>query len=231
MSTPIVAVDGTAGSGKSSVSKGVAVRLGLRYLDTGAMYRAATLWMLEHGVDVNDAEAVAANAALPRITIGTNPAAPSISLDGLDVSREIRTPAVTEAVSAVSAVPAVRQQMVELQRQAATAAEAAGVGLIAEGRDIGTVVLPHADVKLFLVADQEVRAARRAAEDAQRGHGAAVQTTAAELARRDAADSSRTASPLVQADDAVVIDGTYDDLDTVIARAVEVVSTRSEGQS
>ncbi len=223
MRTPIVAVDGTAGSGKSSVSKGVAQTLGLRYLDTGAMYRAATLWMLQNGIDVSDSESVAANAHRPRISIGTDPQSPTISLDGVDVSVEIRTPAVTAAVSSVSAVPAVRKQMVALQRKAATDAADAGMGLIAEGRDIGTVVLPHADVKLFLVADPEVRAARRAAEDAARGHGGAVHTTAAELARRDHADSSRSASPLVQSEDAVVIDGTLDDLDTVIAKAVAAV--------
>ncbi len=226
MRTPIVAVDGTAGSGKSSVSKGVAKALGLRYLDTGAMYRAATLWMLQNGIDVSDSESVAANADRPRISIGTDPQAPTIALDGVDVSAEIRTPPVTAAVSSVSAVPAVRKQMVALQRKAASDAADAGLGLIAEGRDIGTVVLPHADVKLFLVADPEVRAARRAAEDAARGHGGAVHATAAELARRDHADSSRSASPLVQAEDAIVIDGTFDDLDTVIAKAVAAVRSR-----
>lgn len=223
MTAVTVAVDGSAGSGKSSVSRGVARELGMRYLDTGAMYRAATLWMLRAGVDVADPAAVAGRAGEPVIESTTDPAAPAIALDGVDVSAEIRTPEVTGAVSAVSAVPAVRSRMVQMQRDAVAGAVATGEGIVVEGRDIGTVVLPEANLKVFLVADPIVRAQRRAAEDAARGHGAAVEATAQDLARRDAADSQRAASPLAKADDAVVVDATYDDLATVIARVKALV--------
>lgn len=223
MTAVTVAVDGSAGSGKSSVSRGVARALGMRYLDTGAMYRAATLWMLRAGVDVSDPAAVADRAGEPLIESTTDPVAPAIALDGVDVSAEIRTPEVTGAVSAVSAVPAVRTRMVQMQRDAVAAAVATGAGIVVEGRDIGTVVLPTADLKVFLVADPIVRAQRRAAEDAARGHGAAVEATAQDLARRDAADSQRVASPLAKADDAVVVDATYDDLATVTARVKALV--------
>ncbi len=224
---PVIAVDGTAGSGKSSVSKGVASALGLRYLDTGGMYRAVTLWMLDHGIDVSDVEAIAAVANEPTIGSSTDPRVPQITLDGRDVSEEIRTPRVTAAVAAVAAVPAVRRAMAVRQRAVAAEARASGEGLIAEGRDIGTVVLPDADVKLFLTADPDVRAARRAAEDDARGHGGPVAATAADLARRDAADSGRATSPLKQADDAVVIDASYSSLDEVIARALAVIQERT----
>lgn len=223
MTALTVAVDGSAGSGKSSVSRGVAAELGMRYLDTGAMYRAATLWMLRAGIDVEDAAAVAGRAGDPVIESTTDPAAPAIALDGQDVSTEIRTPDVTGAVSAVSAVPQVRTRMVQMQREAVAVSIASGEGIIVEGRDIGTVVLPEADLKVFLVADPQVRAQRRAAEDAARGHGVEVAATAQDLARRDAADSQRKASPLAKADDAVVVDATYDDLATVIGRVKALV--------
>jgi cytidylate kinase len=222
----VIAVDGTAGSGKSSVSKGVANALGLRYLDTGGMYRAVTLWMLDHHVDTGDPDAIAAMAHLPVIGSSTDPRTPRITLDGRDVSEEIRTPRVTAAVAAVAAVPAVRQAMAVRQRAVAAEARESGTGLIAEGRDIGTVVLPDADVKLFLTADPHVRAARRAAEDDARGHGGPVAATAADLVRRDAADSGRATSPLKKADDAVVIDASHDTLDDVIARALAVIRDR-----
>lgn len=223
MTALTVAVDGSAGSGKSSVSRGVAAELGMRYLDTGAMYRAATLWMLRAGIDVEDAAAVAGRAGDPVIESTTDPAAPAIALDGQDVSTEIRTPDVTGAVSAVSAVPQVRTRMVQMQREAVAVSVASGEGIIVEGRDIGTVVLPEADLKVFLVADPQVRAQRRAAEDAARGHGVEVAATAEDLACRDAADSQRKASPLAKADDAVVVDATYDDLATVIGRVKALV--------
>lgn len=226
MAAITVAVDGSAGSGKSSVSRGVAAAEGMRYLDTGAMYRAATLWMLRQGIDVSDAAAVAEHAGEPDIRPTTDPAAPGIRLDGHDVAEAIRTPEVTAAVSSVSAVPEVRVVMVQLQRDQVAAALAAGDGIVVEGRDIGTVVLPDADLKVFLTADQQVRAARRAAEDTARGHGADVADTAAALQRRDAADSQRTVSPLAMADDAIEVDATYDDLPTVIDRVRSLVAGR-----
>ncbi len=172
-------MDGPSGSGKSSTSRGVADRLGLRYLDTGAQFRAMTVWMLRHGVDVHDPEAVAAHADQPRIVSGTDPLAPTITVDGEDVAVAIRSAETTAAVSPVSTVPAVRRRLLELQR--AIIAEALGEGgIVVEGRDIGSVVWPDADVKLYLTADPAARAARRTAENgsvsvaADRGRPAAA---------------------------------------------------------
>ncbi len=219
----VVAVDGAAGSGKSSVSKGVARLLGMGFLDTGAMYRAMTLWMLDHGVDPTDAETIGRWAGQPVITISTDPGQAGITLNGRDVTAAIREPKVTAAVSAISAVPKVRATLVRQQRQVVAAAQEAGIGIIVEGRDIGTVVLPDADLKVFLTADPEVRAQRRAAEDGARGLESDVTATATALARRDSLDSTRAVSPLKQAADAVVVDGTHDNLDTVIGRVAELV--------
>jgi len=217
-SAVVVAVDGTSGSGKSSTSRGLAARLGLRYLDTGAMYRAVTWWMLRHGVDVHDPAAVATHAVDPVVVAGTDPLAPSITLDGVDVSAEIRTDAVNAAVSPVSAVPEVRAQLVRIQR-AAIEATLGAAGIVVEGRDIGSVVWPQAELKLYLTADPAARAARRAAESGARD----VDATRASLEARDAIDSTRTASPLVQADGAVHLDTTPYTLDEVVDRAAELV--------
>ncbi|MEU9015994.1 MULTISPECIES: (d)CMP kinase [Actinomadura] len=212
----VIAMDGPSGSGKSSASKGVARALGLRYLDTGAMYRAMTWWMLRSGVPVEDADAVAARAQDPVIVSGTDPDAPSISVDGRDVSEPIRTREVTNAVSAVSAVPAVRARLVELQREIM-----AGGGIVVEGRDIGTVVAPDAPVKVYLTASEEVRAARRA-KDLAADPGASVTVTQAEQARRDRLDSTRKASPLAKAADAHEIDSTELGLAEVIEAVVRL---------
>ena len=214
----IIAVDGPSGSGKSSVSRAIATEFGLAYLDTGAMYRAMTWWMLQHGIDVADPHAVAAHVDEPMLVSGMDPQAPTITVDGVDVSGPIREADVTGAVSLVSAVPQVRQRLVATQQQAA---EDATVGIVIEGRDIGTVVLPNADLKIYLTADQDVRAARRAAEDAARAGGtdvdaAVVAATEAALAARDAIDSNREASPLAMADDAVHVDATTLSLAEVI---------------
>lgn len=222
----VVAVDGTAGSGKSSVSKGAADRLEMQYLDTGAMYRAITWWCVENGIDVDDPAAVAAIANQPQLVIATSATQPEVRVDGVDATAAIRTPEVTAAVSAVSAVPQVRAALVQRQRQIVDDATRAGQGIIVEGRDIGTVVLPTADLKVFLHADPHVRAARRAAEDAQRGHGSDVSATVTDLLRRDAADSTRAASPLKQAEDAVVLDATHDDLATMIDKMIELIESR-----
>ncbi|MHB8794299.1 MAG: (d)CMP kinase [Candidatus Nanopelagicales bacterium] len=219
MRPPVIAVDGPAGSGKSSVCRGVAARLGLRYLDTGAMYRAMTWAMLEAGVDPDDADAVAAHAPDVTITSGTDPSAPTIHLDGIDVAGPVRGEAVTGAVSAVSAVPAVRDLLVRVQRDEVAAAVAAGAGIVVEGRDITTVVLPDADLKVFITADPEVRAHRRAAEDAGRGSATGdIARTHTSILERDAKDTSRAASPLALADDAVLVDTTDMALDEVIDR-------------
>jgi CMP/dCMP kinase len=215
--SPVIAVDGPAGSGKSSVCRGAAERLGLRYLDTGAMYRAMTWAVLDAGIDVEDAEAVAAASADVVIVSGTDPTAPTIHVGQTDVAGPIRGDAVTGAVSAVSAVPAVRERLVAIQRDEVAAATAAGGGIVVEGRDITTVVLPDADLKIFVTADPAVRAARRAAQDTDLGKaGVDVIQTETALRERDAKDSSRAASPLAQADDAVVLDTTHLSLDEVI---------------
>ncbi|MDQ4009088.1 MAG: (d)CMP kinase [Actinomycetota bacterium] len=217
----VVAVDGPSGSGKSSTARGVARRLGLRYLDTGAMYRAVTWWMLQHDVPVGDAEAVAAHTDKPDVVSGTDPDAPSIHVDGTDVATQIRTREVTEAVSPVSAVPEVRARLVDLQRRVISEP---GAGIVVEGRDIGTVVCPDAGLKVFLTADPEARATRRNAEltDAP----VTVEETQAALARRDAIDSGRKAAPLMQADDAVVLDTTMLSLEQAIQTVVDLVEGR-----
>ena len=210
----VVAMDGTSGSGKSSTSRGVASRLGLRYLDTGAMYRAITWWMLQHDVDTADPVAVAAQADRPVLVSGTDPAGPTITVDGIDVSGPIREQAVTSVVSAVSAVPEVRARLLREQRDII-----GDGGIVVEGRDIGTVVAPAADVKVYLTADPAARAARRTAEQA----GSDVAATQADLIRRDAFDSGRATAPLAMADDALHIDTTPYTLEEVVARVVALV--------
>lgn len=205
----VVAVDGPSGSGKSSVSRGVAERFGMEYLDTGAMYRAITWWLLERGVDPADASEVARRCPEAKIASGTDPGAPAIAVDGIDVAEAIRTPEVTAAVSAVSAVPEVRRRLVALQRAAVRDARVRRRGIVVEGRDIGSVVAPDADVKVYLTADPAVRARRRAAEDADRAHGSpGAQATEAAIRRRDRMDSTRESSPLRAAPDAVEVDAT-----------------------
>src|SRR3954454_12295938 len=210
----VVAMDGPSGSGKSSTSRGVATRLGLRYLDTGAMYRAMTWWMLENGIDVDDAEAVAAKADQPLIVSGTDPAAPTITIDGVDVAEPIRTPRITRAVSAVSAVPRIRQRLLQEQREII-----GDGGIVVEGRDIGTVVAPDAPVKVFLTADADARAARRTAELG----GGTVASTEQDLIRRDRADSGRAASLCQMAVDAHHVDATRQSLEEVVDLVVGLV--------
>ncbi|MDX3236802.1 (d)CMP kinase [Streptomyces sp. ME03-5709C] len=225
MSNPvIVAIDGPSGTGKSSTSKAVAAKLGLSYLDTGAQYRAMTWWMLSNGVDVNDAAAVATAAEKPVIVSGSDPATCTITVDGVDASGPIRTQEVTAAVSAVSAVPEVRTRLVGLQREAAAAAPA---GIVVEGRDIGTTVLPDATVKIFLTASPEARAARRGGELKSAG-GARVDLAATReaLVRRDAADSGRKTSPLAKADDAIEVDTSELTLDQVIENVITLIEEK-----
>lgn len=211
----VVAIDGPSGSGKSSTSRGVADRLGLRYLDTGAMYRAMTWWMLRAGVDVHDAAAVARRVDEALIESGTDPLAPMIVVDDIDVAEAIRGADVTGSVSPVSAVPEVRARLLELQRQII----AADGGIVVEGRDIGSTVAPEAPVKVYLTADAVARAERRAAEEG----GADVSQTQQSLLARDKIDSGRTASPLVMAEGAVHIDTTPYSLVEVIDQVVALV--------
>ncbi|MEO3748647.1 (d)CMP kinase [Plantactinospora sp. B5E13] len=217
----VVAVDGPSGSGKSTVSRRLASALGARYLDTGAMYRAVTWAVLRSGVDLENAESVTKVAGEVDLKIGVDPEAPSVTADGIAVDRDIRGPEVTAAVSAVSAVPAVREILVALQRQII---EAAG-RIVVEGRDIGSVVAPDADLKVYLTASAEARAQRRSTENA-----ADLAVTAADLARRDRLDSTRAADPLRQAPDAVVLDTTELGIDEVVARLRDLLTGRRPGQ-
>lgn len=210
----VIAVDGPSGSGKSSTARGVARKLGLRYLDTGAMYRALTWALLDAGVDVRDEAAVEDVASSFELESGTDPDEPTISVSGVDVSGPIRAHDVTGAVSHVAKVPAVRSHLVAQQREAIEQSP----GIVVEGRDIGTVVAPDATMKIFLVADTTARASRRALEvDAE------VEATAASLEARDVIDSTRTTSPLTQAEDAVVVDSTHLTLDEVVDHICDLV--------
>jgi len=208
----VVAIDGPAGSGKSTVARAVARALGLEVLDTGAMYRAVTLAVLAAGADPADPEACAAAARSVRIDLGAR-----VVLDGRDVTEAIRGPEVTAAVSAVSAHPAVREVLVGHQR---AWAEAHG-GAVVEGRDIGTVVFPHATLKVFLTASDEERARRRARDEAAADRTADVAAVQADLARRDRLDAGRAASPLVAAPDAVPVDSTDRTIDDVVRSIVD----------
>lgn len=210
----VVALDGPSGSGKSSTSRGVATRLGFRYLDTGAMFRAITLGMLNAGVDVHDADAVAAHAHVPQIVSGTDPSAPTIHVDGVDVGVAIRGEDVVAAVSPVAAVPAVRTRLLELQREIIGAGD-----IVVEGRDIGSVVAPDAQVKLYLTADAAARAARRALEEG----GSDVAATEASLLARDKIDATRTTAPLTMPEGATHIDTTFFTLDEVIEQVLALV--------
>ncbi len=216
----VVAVDGTSGSGKSSTCRGVAQRLGMHYLDTGAQFRAMTWWMLREGVSVLDPDAVAARSGEPRIESGTDPVAPTIHVDGIDVSVEIRSNEVTAAVSPVSTVAEVRARLLELQRSIVDREIASGAGIVVEGRDIGSVVWPDAPVKVYLTADPVARATRRAAEEG----GSDLTATQETLLERDRIDSGRAAAPLVRADGAVHIDTTAYTLEEVIDLVSDLVT-------
>ncbi len=217
----VIAMDGPAGSGKSTAARRVAAALDLRYLDTGAMYRALTWWLLARRVDLTDTAVVLARLSEPQITIGTDPAAPQISVDGQDVSGPIRTREVSNSVSTVAAIPQVRQRLIGMQRDIIAHATATGDGIVAEGRDIGTVVAPDAAVKVYLTANADVRAERRSA-DLAADPGATVDTTRREQARRD----QRDAAQMVPAQDAVEIDTSALGLDEVVRRVVEMARAR-----
>ncbi|MEV6637753.1 (d)CMP kinase [Actinoplanes sp. NPDC051470] len=204
----VVAVDGPSGSGKSTVSRRLATALDGVYLDTGAMYRAVTWAVLDAGGDLADPDGIAKIALATELAIGTDPKAPHFRANGVDVDAAIRGPEVTGAVSAVAAVPAVRRHLVG-QQQAIIARHPR---IVVEGRDIASVVAPDADLKVYLTASAEARAARRSAEDATD-----VTATQADLERRDKLDSSRTADPLRRAGDAIEVDTTGMGIDDVVA--------------
>ena len=221
-----IAIDGPAGTGKSTLARTLAGRVGGAYLDTGAMYRVATLHVLREGIDPEDGEAVSAATADLPLEIGTDAGAERILLDSEDVSEEIRTAPVTANVSAVSAVAQVRENLVRLQRRLA----AGGGTVVLEGRDIGTVVLPDAEVKVYLTASPEVRARRRTDQDRAAGRAAEYDEVLAAVIERDRKDSTRAASPLRPAADAVVIDTSDLTLEEVLDRLVELAEGTEASQ-
>lgn len=227
MSDIVVAIDGPAGTGKSSVSRGLARKLAARYLDTGAMYRMVTLAVLRAGVDPADPEAVDKVAVTVQMSMGYDPDSISYALAGEDVSTEIRGDEVTLAVSAVSAVPAVRNRLVDLQRELAAGQDS----IVVEGRDIGTVVLPDATVKIFLTASAETRAKRRNDQNVAAGLPDDYDGVLADVRRRDHLDSTRAVSPLRAAPDAIVVDTSDMTEAEVIAHLLELVTQRGEAAS
>ncbi|HUQ58133.1 (d)CMP kinase [Lentzea sp.] len=222
----MVALDGPSGTGKSTVAKRLAMALGARYLDTGSMYRAITVAVLRAGVDPADEVKVAEVAGNAVLVVGTDPARPGITLDGDDVSAEIRGPEVTLAVSPVSAAGHVRELLVAQQRAIiADALDHVG-GIVVEGRDIGTVVSPDAPLKVYLTASADARAARRTKQDNAAGRKSTVDAVLADVRRRDNYDSSRAVSPLKAADDAVEVDTTELDLAGTVDALLDLVERR-----
>ena len=212
----IVAIDGPAAAGKGTLARALARRLGWTYLDTGAMYRAIAVAVLDDGTDPDDATGVARIARSARVTIDGD----FVDLDGVDVSARIRAPEVTRAVSAVAAHPGVRKVLVERQRELIHAEG----DVVMEGRDIGTTVAPDAEVKLFLTASLEERARRRALQLELEPTTEVLAELADDLARRDRADASRAASPFRRAPDALVIDSTGRSVDELVEEVAIVVA-------
>ena len=213
----VIAIDGPSGVGKGTVSRAIAKALGYRHVDTGAMYRAIAWLALERALDLDDEAAVSALAEAARVDIGDG----RVTVDGVDITQAIRTPDIDRAVTSVARLPGVRRILVARQR-----AFAESGGVVMEGRDIGTVVFPDADVKVYLDASPEERARRRAADPAH-GGPQALSEVATALATRDRIDSTRAASPLTLASDAEVIDTTGVPADDVVQRVLEIVRQRS----
>lgn len=214
----IIAIDGPSGAGKGTVARAIAAELGYRHVDSGAMYRAVGWKALRDGVALTDEEAIAAIARTSRIEVS----ATMVTIDEVDVTRAIRTPEIDRAAAAVARLPLVRTVLVEQQR-----AMAAGGGIVMEGRDIGTVVFPSADVKIYLDASTEERARRRAQDPAHSGGPAEIAQVATLLSERDRSDATRAASPLYAAPDAVVIDTTGAPIDAVVERVMGIIRTKS----
>jgi cytidylate kinase len=211
----VIAIDGPSGAGKGTVARAIAAELDYRHVDSGAMYRAIGWKALRDGVALDDEAAVAAVADASRVVF----AGTTVTIDGVDVTRAIRTPEIDRAAAAVARLPRVRAILVERQRQLGAAG-----AIVMEGRDIGTVVFPAADVKVYLDAAPEERARRRANDPAHTGVPAAVSEVATLLTQRDEGDRTRTASPLYAASDAVVVDTTGKGVDEVVAEVMGVVT-------
>lgn len=216
-----MAIDGPAGAGKSTVAKEVAKRLGYRYMDTGAMYRAVAWKVMRRGADPDDESALGRMLEGTVVDLGADEGSPTVMLDGADVSGAIRTPEVGQMASRVSGMGVVRKRMADLQR-----AMGRSGGVVAEGRDMGTVVFPDAEVKIYLDASPETRARRRFRELAGRGSALTLEQTLADVMRRDRRDRERTVAPLRRADDAVLIDSTGLSVAAVIEKVLEHVSSK-----
>ena len=222
MSRPtVIAIDGPAGAGKSTVARKLAQRLGLDYVDSGATYRAAALCVVERGIALDDERAVVEAIARASIRFTTDGKDSRVLLDGKDVTARIRTPEVTLAAAKVSRLAAVRQKLVALQRGLAGRR-----GVVMEGRDIGTVVFPDSALKIFLKAGPEERARRRLDQEREEGRDTSLEQTAYEIERRDQLDAERQISPLVPAADAYEIDSTYLTADQVVDRIMELARER-----
>lgn len=217
----VITIDGPAGAGKSTVAQMVAKRLGLTYVDSGATYRAMALRVLRAGVDPNDAQAVARLVGDADVQVATGDGEPRVLVDGEDVTASLRTPEVTLAAAQVSRLPEVRAKLIEIQR-----AFARGPGVVMEGRDIGTVVFPQAQLKIFLKADVEERARRRLKQDSRDSREATLERTAYEIGRRDQLDAERKISPLIPAPDAVEIDSTDLLADQVVEQILTLAHNR-----
>ena len=215
----VIAIDGPSGTGKSSVARGIAQQLGLDYLDTGAMYRSLTWLALSQGIDVQDAAAVGKVIPDSRLSVSTDPERQEFHVGDVDVTQAIRGPEVTEAVSMVAAIPEVRHFLVSMQQDIARRAL---TGIVLEGRDIGNVVLPQADLKIYLTADESARAARRAGQVSD-----SIAQTRASLLARDLMDSTRAVSPLEVAPDALVVDTTSMTLNEVVEYIVALAAERT----
>lgn len=218
----IIAIDGPSGAGKSTLGRRLARALNLLYIDTGAMYRAVALAILDSGVSTKDAAAVAAVAASARIALEGDPDSLQVLLDGRDVSEEIRNEDVTHTSSVISTIPEVRRVLVERQREMGER----GGGVVLEGRDIGTVVFPGADIKFFLTAKPEARAERRYEEEQVRRRDSTYEETLADINARDHRDSTRADSPLAMAPDSIVIDSTELSIEEVYERMVAEIRER-----
>lgn len=216
-----IAIDGPAGAGKSTIAKQVARRENLIYIDTGAMYRAMSLLMLQNGIPLNDAEKIGQECSRAQIDISYENGEQAVFLNGENVDAFLREERVGNAASAVSAVPRVRERLVQLQRELAESAD-----VVMDGRDIGTVVLPDADLKIFLTASSRVRAERRYRELQEKGIEADLTTIQRDIEERDHRDMTRETSPLRQAEDAVVIDSSMMTVDEVIQNILDLIQSR-----